>query len=242
MKNKYGFILIKPQLGENIGASARSLKNFGFKNLIITNPKHGWPNIKAKATSVGAFDVLNKTKVFDETDLAIKNFDIIFSFSARKRDINKKHISMNKFLNIIKKIKKKKIGFMFGPEASGLSNLDLSYANYVVQIPSSPKFKSMNLSHSLSLVCYEIFKLNNFKLTKQVFFNKNIGQKGKLSKIIKLLIAKLEKKNFFKPPEKRSSMIKNINNLFYRLEPDDKELRILGSLIGSLSKNKKKLN
>jgi len=242
MKNKYGFILIKPQLGENIGASARSLKNFGFKNLIITNPKHGWPNIKAKATSVGAFDVLNKTKVFDETDLAIKNFDIIFSFSARKRDINKKHISMNKFLNIIKKIKKKKIGFMFGPEASGLSNLDLSYANYVVQIPSSPKFKSMNLSHSLSLVCYEIFKLNNFKLTKQVFFNKNIGQKGKLSKIIKLLIAKLEKKNFFKPPEKRSSMIKNINNLFYRLEPDDKELRILGSLIGSLSKNKKKHN
>jgi len=242
MKNKYGFILIKPQLGENIGSSARALKNFGFNNLIITNPKHGWPNLKAKATSVGAFDVLNKTKVFDETDLAIKNFDIIFSFSARKRDINKKHISMNKFLNIIKKIKKKKIGFMFGPEASGLSNLDLSYANYVVQIPSSPKFKSMNLSHSLSLVCYEIFKLNNFKLTKQVFFNKNIGQKGKLSKIIKLLIAKLEKKNFFKPPEKRSSMIKNINNLFYRLEPDDKELRILGSLIGSLSKNKKKHN
>ena len=242
MKNKYGFILIKPQLGENIGSSARALKNFGFNNLIITNPKHGWPNLKAKATSVGAFDVLNKTKVFDETDLAIKNFDIIFSFSARKRDINKKHISMNKFLNIIKKIEKKKIGFMFGPEASGLSNLDLSYANYVVQIPSSPKFKSMNLSHSLSLVCYEIFKLNNFKLTKQVFFNKNIGQKGKLSKIIKLLIAKLEKKNFFKPPEKRSSMIKNINNLFYRLEPDDKELRILGSLIGSLSKNKKKLN
>ena len=242
MKNKYGFILIKPQLGENIGSSARALKNFGFNNLIITNPKHGWPNLKAKATSVGAFDVLNKTKVFDETDLAIKNFDIIFSFSARKRDINKKHISMNKFLNIIKKIEKKKIGFMFGPEASGLSNLDLSYANYVVQIPSSPKFKSMNLSHSLSLVCYEIFKLNNFKLTKQVFFNKNIGQKGKLSKIIKLLIAKLEKKNFFKPPEKRSSMIKNINNLFYRLEPDDKELRILGSLIGSLSKNKKKHN
>ena len=242
MKNKYGFILIKPQLGENIGASARSLKNFGFKNLIITNPKKGWPNIKAKAPSVGAFDILNKTKVFDNTNSAIQNFDIIFSFSARKRDINKKHISKNKFLNILKKFRQKKIGLMFGPEASGLSNMDLSYANYVVQIPSSPKFKSMNLSHSVSLVCYEIFKLNNFKLTKQLFFNKNIGQKGKLSQIIKLLLAKLEQKKFFKPPEKRNSMIKNINNLFYRMEPDDKELRILGSLIGSLSKNKKKLN
>ena len=131
---------------------------------------------------------------------------------------------------------------MFGPEASGLSNLDLSYSNYVVQIPSSPKFKSMNLSHSIILVCYEIFKLNNFKLIKQSSFNKGIGQKGKLSSILKLLKNNLEKKNFFKPIEKRSSMIKNINNLFYRMEPNDKELRILGSLIGSLSKYKKKHN
>ena len=242
MKNKYGFILIKPQLGENIGASARSLKNFGFNNLIITNPRLSWPNIKAKATSVGAFDILNKTKIVGSTISAIKNFDIIFSFSARKRDVNKNHISMNNFLKIIKKTKQKKIGLMFGPEASGLSNFDLSFSNYVVQIPSSPNFKSMNLSHSVSLVCYEIFKLCNFNLTKQLVFNKKIGQKGKLSKIIELLIANLEKKNFFKPAEKRNSMITNINNLFYRMEPNDKELRILGSLIGSLSKNKKKHN
>ena len=242
MKNKYGFILVKPQLGENIGASARSLKNFGFNNLIITSPKLGWPNIKAKATSVGALDIINKTKVFDKTVSAIKNFDIIFSFSARRRDINKKHIGIQLFLKKLKKINSKKIGLMFGPEASGLSNLDLSYANYVVQIPSSPKFKSMNLSHSLTLVCYEIFKLNNFKLMKNLVFDKGIGQKGKLSSILKLLESKLEEKNFFKPVEKKSSMIKNINNLFYRMEPNDKELRILGSLIGSLSKNKKKHN
>ena len=131
---------------------------------------------------------------------------------------------------------------MFGPEASGLSNLDLSYSNYIVQIPSSPKFKSMNLSHSVFLICYEIFKLNNLKLTKQSTFRKEIGQKGKLSKILDLLKKNLEKKNFFNPAEKKSSMIKNINNLFYRMDPNDKEIRILGSLIGSLSKNKKKLN
>ena len=242
MKNKYGFILIKPQLGENVGSSARSLKNFGFANLIITSPKYGWPNIKAKATSVGAFDIINKTKVFNNTVSAIKNFDLIFSFSARKRDINKKHIGINQFLKIIKKLKKRKIGLMFGPEASGLSNYDLSYSNYVVQIPSSPKFKSMNLSHAVTLVCYEIFKLNNSKLTKQLIFNKEIGQKGTISKVLNLLKNNLEKKNFFNPPEKRSSMIKNINNLFYRMEPNDKELRILASLISSLVKNKKKHN
>jgi len=242
MKNKYGFILIKPQLGENIGASARSLKNFGFKNLIITSPRYGWPNIKAKATSVGAFDILKKTKVFSSTSSAIKNFDIIFSFSARKRDINKKHIGINNFLNMIKRFKKKKIGLMFGPEASGLTNLDLSYSNYVVQIPSSSNFKSMNLSHSVSLVCYEIFKINDFKKMKQLSFVKEIGKKGKLTELLNLLISKLERKNFFKPVEKKNSMISNINNLLYRMEPNDKEIRILASLISSLSKNRKKHN
>ena len=122
MKNKFGFILIKPQLGENIGASARALKNFGFKNLIITNPRDGWPNIKAKATSVDAFDILKKTKVYTNTEIAIKNFDLIFSFSARKRDINKKHISFLNFFEILRKTKRKKIGLMFGPESSGLTS------------------------------------------------------------------------------------------------------------------------
>ena len=242
MNNKYGFILIKPQLGENIGSSARAMKNFGFKNLLITNPRDGWPNVKARATSVGAFDILNKTKVFKSTDSIIKKFDIIFSFSARKRDINKKHIGITTFLEKIKKIKSKKIGLMFGTEASGLSNFDLSYSDYIVQIPSSPKFKSLNLSHSLSLICYEIFKLNNYKILKQSQFSKKIGKKGKMVEILMLLKKNLEKKNFFNPIEKKNSMLTNINNLFYRFEPNDKELRILGSLIGSLSKNKKKHN
>ena len=93
MQNKFGFILIKPQLGENIGACARSMKNFGFHKLHIVEPKINFPNHKAKATSVGAFDIINKAKVFNETNEAISNFDIIVSLSARRRDINKRHIN-----------------------------------------------------------------------------------------------------------------------------------------------------
>ena len=242
MGSKFGFILVKPQLGENIGACARAMKNFGFSKLYIVEPKINFPNHKAKATSVGAYDIINKARVFNNIQDAIEPFNLVVSLSARRRDINKKHISIDQFNNIISAKNGINYGLMFGPEASGLSNLDLSYANYVVQIPSSPKFKSMNLSHSINLVCYEIFKLNNFKLINQSGFSKGIGQKGKLSSILKLLKSNLEKKNFFKPMEKKGSMIKNINNLFYRMEPNDKELRILGSLIGSLSKNKKKHN
>ena len=84
--------------------------------------------------------------------------------------------------------------------------------------------------------------MNNYKSLNQKTFRKEIGKKGNLNQLLRLLKVSLEKKNFFKPPEKRNSMITNINNLFYRMEPNDKELRILASIISSLSKNKKKHN
>ena len=236
MKNKFGFILIKPQLGENIGACARSLKNFGFSKLNIVLPRQSWPNSKAKATSVGAYDIIKKAKIYNNTYDAIKEFNIIISLSARKRDINKKHISINQFLKILKSKKNSKFGFMFGPEASGLSNDDLSLSNYVLQIPTAKSFKSLNLSHSLTIICYEIFKSLKFhKFIKNVK-NIKVSSKGKISSFVLHLKSLLEKKGFFIPLEKKHSMLMNINNLIYRLEPSDKEVRILASIISSLSK------
>ncbi len=236
MKNKFGFILVKPQLGENIGACARSMKNFGFKNLHIVSPKINYPNHKAKATAVGAYDVINKAKVYFETNQAISGFDIVVSLSARQRDINKKHISLNDFIKLVKKKKKSNFGIMFGPEASGLTNEDLSYSNYILQIPTSPKFKSLNLSHSLTIICYEIFKTFNENTFKKNKVNLKISSKSKINSLIKHLLKLLEEKDFFLPEEKKQSMLLNINNLVYRLEPNDKELRILASIISSLSK------
>ena len=242
MKNKFGFILVKPQLGENIGACARSMKNFGFTNLNIVSPKINFPNHKAKATSVGAFDIINKAKVYNKTNEAISNFNIIVSLSARRRDINKKHISLNDFVKLLKKSKNSNFGLMFGPEASGLSNEDLSFSNYVLQIPTSPKFKSLNLSHSLTIICYEIFKVFNEKLFEKKTTNIKISSKSKINSLIKHLLRLLDEKEFFLPKEKKHSMLLNINNLIYRLEPNDKELRILASIISSLSKKNIKHN
>ena len=236
MKNKIGFILIEPQLGENIGAAARILKNFGFKKLLITNPRDNWPNQKAKATSVGAVDILNRTKIFDRTEDAITNFNLIFSFSSRKRDINKKYLNFDQFLKKISLNKHKKIGLMFGPESSGLSNFDVSFCNYIVNIPSVSTFKSLNLSHAIAIVCYEISKL--FKSSKKNYnkIKKSSTMKKEMLQFLYLLKKLLNEKDFFKPEEKKYSMIKNINNLFYRLEPNNKEMRILASIISSLSK------
>ena len=238
MNNKFGFILVKPQLGENIGACARSMKNFGFTNLNIVSPKFIFPNHKTKATSVGAYDVIDNAKVFNNTEEAVKKFDIIISFSARKRDINKKHITMSDFYKILKSKKSGKFGLMFGPEASGLSNKDLSYSNFILQIPTSKKFKSLNLSHSVTIICFEIFRF----LKKNLFNKKGkkikVSSKSNIISLINHLTKLLESKEFFNPKEKKQSMLLNINNLFYRLEPNDKELRILASIISCLSKNK----
>ncbi len=236
MNSKFGFILVKPQMGENIGACARSMKNFGFSKLHIVEPKINFPNHKAKATSVGAYDIINKAKVFNKLEDAISTFNLVISLSARRRDINKKHISIKEFQKIIKR-KNINLGLMFGPEASGLSNKDLSFSNYILQIPTSPKFKSLNLSHSLTIICYEIFKLLNKKKIKKNSLNLRISSKAKILSLLSHLTNLLEKKEFFIPKEKRHSMILNINNLIYRLEPNDKELRILASIISTLSKN-----
>ena len=238
MKNKFGFILVKPQLGENIGSCARSMKNFGFSKLHIVSPKIHFPNHKAKATSVGAFDIINKAKVFNDTSEAISNFNVVISLSARRRDINKKHISLNNFTKLIQKKKNSNFGLMFGPEASGLSNEDLSFSNYILQIPTSSKFKSLNLSHSLTIICYEIFKISNANLFERNAKNIKISSKSRINLFIKHLLRLLEEKEFFLPKEKKQSMLININNLIYRLEPNDKELRILASIISCLSKKK----
>ena len=238
MKNKFGFILVKPQLGENIGAAARSMKNFGFSKLNLVSPKFSFPNHKTKVTSVGAFDLINSAKVYNEIDKAVSEYDIIISLSARKRDINKKHITLGDLPGILRKRKNLRFGFLFGPENSGLSNSDISLSNFILQIPTSKKFKSLNLSHSVTIICYELFKLLNKNLLEKKGRTLRISSKSKISSFVRHLVNLLETKNFFIPKEKKRSMILNVNNLIHRLEPNDKELRILASIISSLSKKK----
>ena len=236
MQNKFGFILVNPQLGENIGACARALKNFGFTDLNIVAPRDPWPNTKARMTSVGAYNIIQKAKIHKNVSEAVKNFDIVFASTARKRDVNKKHISIITFIKILSKYKKSKIGIMFGPEASGLSNHDLSLSNFIIQIPTSNKLTSLNLSHAVIVICYEIYKSLNFNdFKKEIMLNK-LTLKSSIKNLIKFLEKMLDRKKFFKPPEKKKSMILNINNIFGRLELSDKELRILFSIFSSLNR------
>ena len=204
MPNKFGFILVNPQLGENIGACARALKNFGFSNLNIVAPRDPWPNTKARMTSVGAYNIVQKAKVYKNISEAVKKFDLVFAATARQRDINKKHISIINFVKFLSKYKKANIGIMFGAEASGLSNHDLSLSNFIIQIPTSKKLTSLNLSHAVIVICYEIYKSLNFSEFKKEKVLTKLTSKNSIKNLIKFLEEMLDYKKFFKPPFKKT--------------------------------------
>ena len=234
--NNISFILHKPQLSENIGACARAIKNFNFKKLVLINPKPSFPNDKILATSVGAKDIIKQSKNYNNLEDAISKIDIIIATSARFRNKNVKHIN----LDDLKKINlKKKIGFLFGSEASGLSNNEVSYANYTLQIPTNPHFKSLNLSHSLIIIpqhVANIIKLKSapFKKSKKV----KMASKKEIQLMFGLCVKNLDEINFFRPKEKRAKMIENLRNIFYKMDLSDKETRILSGVFASLGKKR----
>ncbi len=236
MFNNISFILHKPQLSENIGACARAMKNFNFSKLIVINPKPIFPNDKIIATSVGAQEIIKKSKIYETLEPAMKNIDFLISTTSRFRNKNVKHIKLNE-LNKINF--NKKIAFLFGPEASGLSNNEISFSNYVLQIPSNTKFKSLNLSHSLIIVAQTVFQLLNIKKS-QYSKSKKIkpASKKNIQAMTNLCIKHLEEINFFKPQEKKPKMLENLRSIFYKMDLSEKETRILSSVFATLAKKR----
>jgi len=230
------FILFKPQLPENIGSCARALKNFNFTKLKLVSPKMSFPNEKVFATSVGAKDIINSSKVYKNFEDSIKDVHCVIATSTKMRKKNYKYLLMSE----LKKINfKKKVAIVFGPEASGLTNNELSYANYVIKLPTNDNFQSLNLSHCLILFCYEIFKILNKKIKKfdSKYQNKEINKRD-LNKFINFLVNSLDQIGFLQPEHKRKSMIQNMRTIFHKMNLSDKEMRILLGIFSSLKEQK----
>ena len=232
--NNISFILHQPQLSENIGGCARAIKNFNFKKLVIIKPKPIFPNDKILATSVGAKDLIINAKIYETLESAVKKVDYVIATSARFRNKNIKHIK----LNDLKKIDfNKKVAFLFGSEASGLSNNEISYANYTMQIPTNPNFRSLNLSHSVIIIAHTVACIINLKGAKYSKSKKvSLAGKRDIQAMTDLCINKLEERSFFKPLEKRPIMLENLRSIFSKMELSKKEIRILSSVFASLAK------
>ena len=236
MTIKYpSIILVRPQLPENIGMVARAMNNFGLNDLIVVSPRENWLNNKTINAAKKANSIIKNIKVFSSLEDAISNFTYVIATTNRKRYLEKQSTSDFKYLkNKINPYKKSAI--LFGPENSGLSNEDLNLADIIFSINTSNQNNSLNLSHAVSILCYKIFELNNFKKNTNLKSNLTYIKKSQLSKYFDYLFLNLENRGFFTPKEKKASMKNNIYAIFTKSPLTKKELQTLWGITKKLTK------
>jgi len=234
-------ILSHPQMGENIGAAARAMLNFGITEMRIINPRDGWPNERAEATASGALGQMNVT-ISDDLPTSIADMHFVFATTARNRDMVKPEFCPKAaMIEAYTRIKSKQnIAFIFGAEQSGLTNNELTMCQAIVNVPTNPDFSSINLAQSVLLLAYEWSLLNT---ETQTTHDLDMGdsfpaKQDEVNKFIGRLENELEEKNFFRSEGLKPTMQRNIRNIFSRSDITDQELRTLHGVLSALRGNK----
>ncbi|PPR43673.1 MAG: putative tRNA/rRNA methyltransferase [Alphaproteobacteria bacterium MarineAlpha8_Bin1] len=233
LKSSLEIILINTQLPENLGATARGMLNFNIENLRLVGPHFEMNNEKILPLSAGADHVIKKIKVYENFEKSIEDLDYIIATTNRERTLKKKKVNFNEILKLLNS--KRKIGIVFGPEKSGLDNDHISLSDYILKIPSNKKFSSINLSHAVTIVCYEISKIifRNIKSNDKIY---DLAPKKELMNFYKILENKLEEKNFFMVDERKKITIQKIRNIFSKSLLNINEIKILLGILKSLEK------
>lgn len=236
-KTTLTIILVEPQLGQNIGAVARAMLNFGLVNLRLVRPRDGWPNPEAIAPAAGADEILENVQVFSSTSAAICDLNRVFATSARPHDMIKSIYTPEAALESLALTAKEnqKVGVLFGGERCGLLSEDIALCEALIKIPTNSTFPSLNLAHSVVLIAYEW-------LTQIVSFPPNIFRTGKtrratqenLQNLFTHLEQELDKSGFLRHQKKRPTMVRNIRNIFQRAHLTEQEIRTLRGIIRSL--------
>ena len=233
-------VLVNTQIPENLGATARAMLNFNLKNLRVVSPFFELSNEKIIPLSAGADSVIQNIKKFGVFEDSVKDLNILVATTNRLRSVKKKQITFQKLNKIILN-SKNKVGIIFGPEKSGLENEHLSICDYSLKINSNPKFSSLNLSHAVSIVAYELWSRN---LTKQsLSSNRKKKQdiqatKGELANFLYILQKQLEENGFFSVLERKRILVQKIRNIFTKLELTSRDISTLLGIIKNLRKNK----
>lgn len=229
-------ILVRPQLGENIGASARIMANFGLRELRLVSPRDGWPNAKAEEMAVGS-PALKNVKIYKTVKSAIADLQAVYATTARPRDMVKPEYTLHEvFLPQFTGGGQEggtRTGILFGPERSGLTNDEVALADAIITIPVQPDFTSINLAQAVAVVCYtwQGLEARNQKTEK----NKPAPKKDVIG-LLEQLESELDKKGFFDPvPKKRPVMLCNLRNIFTRAGLTEQEIRTLRGVVRFLA-------
>ncbi len=235
------FVLIRPQMGENIGAAARAMWNFGLDRMRIVAPRDGWPNPAADAMASGAGRVLDEAEVTGDVAAGIADRTYVYATTARPRELTKPVFSPQAAMRdaAARIARGEKVAVMFGPERSGMENADIAHANAIITVPVNPDFPSLNLAQCVLLVGYE-WQL----ATQEVADVTIVGQRTQpaeqrdIEALARHYEDRLEEAGFFYPDHKADSMKVNLRNLWSRMPLTVADAQMLHGILRQLLRKK----
>ena len=239
------FILSHPQLGENIGAAARAMLNFGLTELRLVTPRDGWPSRKAEAMAAGADEVLKGVRVFKTTEEAVGDLGLIFATTGRDRLMSKRIATPDEAVaELVADLgQRHSCGILFGAERTGLTNEEVILADAILTVPTSPDFSSLNLAQSVAVVAYEWWKGTHDKPAFKVpakFRRSKPAAKEDLIGFFEHIEGELDRTEFLFPPDKRAAMVQNLRNMWHRAGLTYQEVQTLRGIVRALADGKKR--
>ena len=230
------FILVEPQMPENIGGAARAMWNFGLERLRLVAPREGWPNPKAVAMASGAGRLLDHARHFETTAEAVADLTHLYATTARPRGMTKRVIAPEEAAAEMREriAAGERVGVLFGRERTGLETADIVRANTIVTVPVNPDFPSLNLAQCVLLLGYE-WRKQGGEPTRAVAPDTSAASHEKVVGMLSHLVEELDSVRFFFPEAKRETMLANLRSLFHRAPLTDQDVRTLRGVIRALA-------
>src|SRR5437763_4000602 len=235
-------VLVEPQLGENIGAAARVMGNFGLSRLRLVKPRDGWPNMHARRSASGADHVLDTAALYDSVSAAIADCTLVLATTARAHDQAKPVLAPEAAVSLLARhvAAGENVAVMFGRERHGLENDEVALADRIVTFPVNPAFASLNLAQAVALIAYEWFKLASGGALPFAMPQKSpAAGKEQVQAFFANLERELDQIEYFRPLEKRATMLANLRNIFARMQPTQQDIQTLHGIVVALSEGRK---
>jgi tRNA/rRNA methyltransferase len=235
-------VLVEPQLGENIGAAARVMANFGLSRLRLVKPRDGWPSLQARRSASGADRILDEAVLYDTVEAAIADCTLVLATTARAHDQAKPVVAPEQAASAIapQVAAGENVAVLFGRERWGLENDEVALADRIVTFPVNPAFASLNLAQAVALVAYEWFKLATGGALPFAMPQKSEpARKEQVQAFFANLERELDRIEYFRPLHKRATMLVNLRNIFARMQPTQQDVQTLQGIVMALSEGRK---
>jgi tRNA/rRNA methyltransferase len=225
-------VLVRPQLGQNIGKAARAMLNFGLTELRLVAPRDGWPNPEAGPAASGADEVLEQAQVFDTAEAAIADCNLVFASTVRRRDLVMPVVGPEQMAGQIA-TSAGRSAILFGPERSGLETEEVALANSIVTVPINPEFGSLNLAQAVILLAYEWSRQTDLA-QPTVKDAESPAPHGDLEGLIGQLNEELDAKGYFHPPSRTQATKNTLRTIFTKASWSSREVKAVRGIIRAL--------